>query len=83
MNAAEFTISELKAAYASGDLSPEEALRSIASQIDSVDSTTGGYLSYDLDLALADAAKCDLSLPLGGVPLALKDLINVEGQPCS
>ncbi|MEM6278419.1 MAG: Asp-tRNA(Asn)/Glu-tRNA(Gln) amidotransferase subunit GatA [Verrucomicrobiota bacterium] len=83
MNAAEFTIPELRSAYAKGDLSPEEALRSIAKQIDSVDPEIGGYLSYDLDLALADAANVDLSLPLGGIPIAIKDLINVEGQSCS
>ncbi|MEM6916424.1 MAG: amidase, partial [Verrucomicrobiota bacterium] len=83
MKAAEFTIPELRSAYAKGDLSPEEALRSIAKQIDSVDPEIGGYLSYDLDLALADAANVDLSLPLGGIPIAIKDLINVEGQSCS
>lgn len=83
MNAAELTITELKSAYANGDLIPEDALRSIAASIDSADSEIGGYLSYDLDLALADAAKADLSLPLGGVPIAIKDLINVEGHPCS
>ncbi|MEM1442970.1 MAG: Asp-tRNA(Asn)/Glu-tRNA(Gln) amidotransferase subunit GatA [Verrucomicrobiota bacterium] len=83
MNAAELTITELKWAYAKGDLTPEDALRSIAASIDSADSEIGGYLSYDLDLALADAAKADLSLPLGGVPIAIKDLISVEGHPCS
>ena len=83
MNAADLSITQLKSAYAGGDLSPEEAIRSIASAIDQIDGDIGGYLSYDLDLALADAAKADLSLPLGGIPIAIKDLINVEGQPCS
>lgn len=83
MNAADLTISELRSAYSSGDLTPADALRSIAEAIDSKDADIGGYLSYDLDLALADAENCDLSLPLGGVPIAIKDLINVEGQPCS
>jgi len=83
LNAADLTISELRSAYSSGDLTPADALRSIAEAIDSKDADIGGYLSYDLDLALADAENCDLSLPLGGVPIAIKDLINVEGQPCS
>lgn len=83
MNAADFSIAQLKSAYSSGDLSPEDALRSIASSIDANDGDIGGYLSYNLDLALADAAKADLNLPLGGVPIAIKDLINVEGHPCS
>lgn len=83
MNAADLTISELRNAYSAGDLAPADALRSIAEAIDAKDGDIGGYLSYDLDLALADAEKCDLSLPLGGVPIAIKDLINVEGQACS
>ncbi|MEX2579629.1 MAG: Asp-tRNA(Asn)/Glu-tRNA(Gln) amidotransferase subunit GatA [Verrucomicrobiales bacterium] len=83
MNAADFTISELRTAYASGDLTPAEALRSIAASIDANDSEVGGYLSYDLDRALGEAESCDLSLPLGGVPIAIKDLISVEGHPCS
>lgn len=83
MNAADLTISELRSAYSSGDLSPADALKSIAESIDANDGDIGGYLSYDLDTALTDAEKCDLSLPLGGVPIAIKDLINVEGHPCS
>ncbi|MDF1658525.1 MAG: Asp-tRNA(Asn)/Glu-tRNA(Gln) amidotransferase subunit GatA [Verrucomicrobiales bacterium] len=83
MNAADLSITQLKSAYAAGDLAPEEALRSIATAIDEKDGDIGGYLSYNLDLALADAAKADLSLPLGGIPIAIKDLINVEGHPCS
>ncbi len=83
MKAASLSIAQLRAAYAAGDLTPADALKSVAESIDSVDGDIGGYLSYDLDLALKDAAKADLSLPLGGVPIAIKDLINVEGHPCS
>jgi len=82
LNAADFTITQLKQAYQAGDLTPAEALKSIAEAIDSKDGDIGGYLSYDLDLALADAENVDLSLPLGGVPIAIKDLINADGQPC-
>lgn len=82
MNAADFTIIQLKQAYQRGELTPSDALKSIARAIDQNDADIGGYLSHDLDLALADAEKVDLSLPLGGVPIAIKDLINVEGQSC-
>lgn len=58
-------------------------LTSLAAEIEAKDGEIGGYLSYDLDQALADAEKTDLSLPLGGVPVAIKDLINVKGHPCS
>ncbi len=82
MNAADFTITQLRSAYQKGDLTPAEALKSIAESIDQKDPDIGGYLSYDLEQALADAENVDLSLPLGGVPIAMKDLINVEGHPC-
>lgn len=83
MNIAESTISQLQAAFRSGDVTPAEAIQALAESIDSKDAEIGGYLSYDLDLALADAEKADVSLPLGGIPIAIKDLINVEGHPCS
>ncbi|MCB1235117.1 MAG: Asp-tRNA(Asn)/Glu-tRNA(Gln) amidotransferase subunit GatA [Verrucomicrobiae bacterium] len=77
------TISELRAAYGSGDLTPADALRSLAEAIAARDGGIGAYLSHDLDAALAEAAAADLSKPLGGVPIAIKDLINAKGQPCS
>ncbi len=83
MKAASLSIAQLRSAYAAGDLTPADALKSVAESIDSVDGDIGGYLSYDLELALKDAANADLSLPLGGVPIAIKDLINVNGHPCS
>ena len=41
-----------------------------------------GYLSHDLDRAISEAESVDLSLPLGGVPISIKDVINVKGHPC-
>lgn len=83
MNPAALTISGLRAAYAAKTITPAEVLRSLADAIETRDPATGGYLSHDLELALADAESVDLSKPLGGVPIAVKDLINVKGQPCS
>jgi aspartyl-tRNA(Asn)/glutamyl-tRNA(Gln) amidotransferase subunit A len=77
------TISQLRAAYGSGELTPADALRALAASIEARDGDIGGYLSHDLDTALAEAAEADLSKPLGGVPIAIKDLINVKGHPCS
>jgi len=83
VNVADLTIAQLREAYLTKALTPAEAITALAGEIDRKDPAIGGYLSYDLDLALADAARADLSLPLGGVPIAIKDLINVEGHPCS
>ncbi len=77
------TIDALKQAYARGECSPQDAIRALAARIETVDPRVGGYLHLDTDRALAEAAHADLSLPLGGVPVAIKDLINVKGAPCT
>ncbi len=76
------TIAELRRAYTAGDLTPTDALRHLAERIAEVDGDIHGYLGHDTAAALAEAENTDLSLPLGGVPIAIKDLINVKGQPC-
>jgi len=83
VNAAELTIAQLRDAYSQGVLTPADALQSLAKSIDEKDGDIGGYLSHDLDRALADAESVDMSKPLGGVPIAIKDLINAKGHPCA
>src|SRR5205823_3854119 len=63
--------------------SPAEALRALEERIDAVDPKIGAYLAHDLAAAIAEAEKADVTLPLGGIPIAVKDLINVEGQQCT
>jgi aspartyl-tRNA(Asn)/glutamyl-tRNA(Gln) amidotransferase subunit A len=77
------TLSSLQAALRSGQFTPLEALESLESRIASVDPRVGGYLSRNLEQARAEAATADPSLPLGGVPVAIKDVINVRGEPCT
>ncbi len=83
MNPEQFTISQLRKAYADGDLAPADAIQALAAAIDEKDGPIGGYLSYDLDSAMAEAIEADITKPLGGVPIAIKDLINVKGHPAS
>ena len=47
------------------------------------DAEIGAFLSIDAVAIRAAAAKADLSLPLGGIPIAMKDNINVLGDPCT
>jgi aspartyl-tRNA(Asn)/glutamyl-tRNA(Gln) amidotransferase subunit A len=52
-------------------------------RIETVDGEIDAYLSVDFDAAIKEAEKVDVNLPLGGVPIAIKDIINVAGQPCT
>ncbi|WAC20785.1 Asp-tRNA(Asn)/Glu-tRNA(Gln) amidotransferase subunit GatA [Luteolibacter sp. SL250] len=77
------TITSLRQQLVSGETTPAAALEKLAGEIAARDGVTGAYLSHDLKAALAEAADADLSLPLGGVPIAIKDNMNVLGQPCT
>jgi len=77
------TITSLRQQLVSGETTPAAALEKLAGEIAARDGVTGAYLSHDLESALAEAANADLSLPLGGVPIAIKDNMNVLGQPCT
>jgi aspartyl-tRNA(Asn)/glutamyl-tRNA(Gln) amidotransferase subunit A len=66
-----------------GETTPSAILERLSGEIAARDSRTGAYLSHDLESALAEASNADLSLPLGGIPIAIKDNINVLGQPCT
>ena len=77
------TLSTLRQKFLAGETTPEAALRDLANDIVTRDQQTGAYLSHDLESALAEASKADLTLPLGGIPIGIKDNINVLGQPCT
>jgi aspartyl-tRNA(Asn)/glutamyl-tRNA(Gln) amidotransferase subunit A len=77
------SIASLRSQLIAGETTPAKILESLAAEITARDSTTGAYLSYDLESALEEASHADLSLPLGGIPIAIKDNINVLGHPCT
>ena len=66
-----------------GDVSPREVIDALRARIDAIDPEIGAYLSLDMEAAAQQAEKSNVDLPLGGVPLAIKDIINVMGQPCT
>ncbi len=77
------SISALREKLVAREVSPVEVLEALDARIAGVDDKVHGYLSRDLSLAKQSAAGADLSLPLGGVPIAIKDVINVTGEPCT
>jgi len=77
------TLSSLRQQLLAGETTPAAILTGLAGEIAARDGRTGAYLSRDLEAAMAEAARADLSLPLGGIPIAIKDNINVLGQPCT
>ena len=79
----DLTLSALQAELRAGAVAPRDALEALARRIEVVDGGLGGYLHYDLESALAEAERADVGKPLGGIPIAIKDLINVRGQPCT
>src|SRR6516164_7722986 len=66
----------------SRQISPKEVVIALSRRIEEVDPLVHAYLSYDLERALADASSADVSLPLGGLPISIKDVISVQGHPC-
>ncbi len=83
MSLASLSVSELRCKLRSRETSPVEALNALEARIGKVDPVVHGYLSRDYATARALAEKADVNLPLGGVPIAIKDVINVKGEPCS
>jgi aspartyl-tRNA(Asn)/glutamyl-tRNA(Gln) amidotransferase subunit A len=83
------TILQLREKLRRGDVSAREATQALLDRIQSIDSRLKAYLWLNAEGALAQADAIDRSgiakngKLLGGVPIAIKDVINVEGQPCT
>ena len=76
-------IADLQSLLRRKEVSPREAIESLRARIEKVEPKLDAYLSIDFEAALKEADKVDANLPLGGVPIAVKDIINVSGQPCT
>src|SRR2546421_1055487 len=77
------TIAELQSLLRRKEISPREVIDALRSRIEKVEPKIDAYLSIDFEAAAKEADKVDVDLPLGGVPIAIKDIINVKGQPCT
>ncbi len=76
-------IADLQSLLRRREVAPREVIEAMRVRIDDVDPKISAYLSIDFEAALKEADKADVDLPLGGVPIAIKDMINVAGQPCT
>jgi aspartyl-tRNA(Asn)/glutamyl-tRNA(Gln) amidotransferase subunit A len=75
-------VHEVQALIRSRQISPKEVLEALGQRIADVDPRIHGYLSHDLKRAISEAEEVDVRLPLGGVPISIKDVISVKGHPC-
>lgn len=83
------TIHESAELLAAGKCSSEELVHGLLKSIELLDAKIQAYLTVDAESALALAREADEKRkglqgnPLFGMPLAIKDVLNVEGQPCT
>ena len=75
------SISHWRKQLTAGQITPTELVQELARITDAKNPGINAYISYNTDAALAAAAKADLSLPLGGIPIAVKDNICMQGEP--
>ena len=74
---------------ARGEVSSEELTRAMLARIEAVDPKISSYLSVDAEDALAQARAADQRIAAGekgrlaGVPVSVKDVINVRGHTCT
>ena len=83
MSLTSLSIFELQQQLRSKAVSPVEAVEALEARIATVDGSICGYLARDTKAAFEAARIADVNLPLGGVPIAIKDVINVKGEQCT
>lgn len=86
---ARWTLCETRDALARGEASSVEVVGALLAAADRRNDELGCYLSIDRDDVLAQAREADArrargeNAPLLGVPVGIKDNLNVRGQPCA
>ncbi|HEX2046054.1 MAG TPA: amidase, partial [Gaiellaceae bacterium] len=76
------TVAELAGRLRAGELSPREAVQAYLDRIEALDPEVNAYISVRAEEALGEAEALERSEergPLWGVPVAVKDLIDVAG----
>jgi len=83
---ARLSVTSLRQRLVARDISPRDAVLAVAAAAETIDPPLGGYLdltSAQIEAALRLADTVDVTRPLGGVPIAIKDAIAVEGDRCT
>lgn len=89
MDISNLTIASAAESLAKGDYSSEELTRAVIEAVDARDGEIGAYLTFDREGALAQARAADAARAAGkrgmmlGIPVAMKDIFNITGQPCT
>lgn len=81
MSLAQLSLIDLRKKLTAGEISAREILEDVIAQISARDQEIRAFIHYDPETALAEADKADLTRPLGGIPIGVKDNINVLDQP--
>ena len=92
----DLTIHQAARLLRDGDLKATELTEAVLDRIYAVDNDIKAYLALTPEMALEQAAQADAVIavaraageteflsPLTGIPLAIKDVITVEGVPCT
>ena len=85
------TLTEMQTGLSKGQFSSRELVQAALKRIESSDAKTHAFLHLAAEKALADADEADKQRttdrgrqkPLLGVPVAIKDVLTVEGLPCT
>ncbi len=89
MNFAKMTITETLKGLKEGAFTSVDVVKGLLEVMEASQSTIHAYVTIDGEGALKQAEACDrmraegVDLPLLGVPIAIKDNMNVMGQPCT
>jgi aspartyl-tRNA(Asn)/glutamyl-tRNA(Gln) amidotransferase subunit A len=82
------SVSEAAQAIADKDLSPVELMKALLERVATLDPRLNAFIKLDAEAAMAAAKSAEaeavagrLRGPLHGVPVGIKDIINVAGLP--
>lgn len=88
-NLASLSLQQARTKLAAGDVSAEDLTQALLQRIEQVDGDIQAYLTVDAEASLQQARQTDAAraagsdAPLLGIPIGIKDLLNVQGQPCT